>query len=361
MSIPSTVAPAVSAVQFPSKLRVLFEPHQYKVLYGGRGGMKSWGIARALLIEGAKRPIRILCARELQVSIKDSVHKLLSDQIELLGLQGEYEILQSNIRSKVGTEFSFEGIRQNTRKIKSYEGVDVCWVEEAQAVTKSSWDILIPTIRKPGSEIWISFNPELETDDTYQRWVLHPPPGAVVVEISWRDNPWFTEPMRAAKDHMQATDPDGYLNVWEGHCKLMLEGAVYAKELRVATVNGHIGSVPYEPLKPVHTFWDLGWADSTCVWFAQQVGFEIRVIDYLENSQKPIGWYLMECQNRPYIYDTFWLPPDAKAKSLGTGKSVEEIIRASGKKVRIVPRLRLEDGINAVRTMFPSIWFDKIK
>ncbi len=355
----TTPAPAGPVAQFPIKLQFLFEPHRYKVLWGGRGGSKSWGIARALLIIGKQRTIRVLCAREFQNSIKDSVHKLLSDQIAMLGMQDDYEIQLTSIKCRhTGTEFSFEGIRQNVSKIKSYEGIDVCWVEEAHAVTKTSWDILIPTVRKIGSEIWVSFNPMLETDDTYQRFVVRPPDDGVVMQIGWRDNPWFTDTMRREKDYLRVQDPDAYLNVWEGKCRVMLEGAVYANELRVATASGHITKVPYEPLKPVHVFWDLGWADSTSLWFAQLVGFEIRVIDYVENTQKPIAWYLMECQQRSYVYGDFWLPHDARAKSLGTGKSIEEIVRASGRTVRIVPRLSVEDGINATRTMFPNIWFD---
>jgi phage terminase large subunit len=154
---------AASNAQFPAKLQFLFHPQRYKVLYGGRGGAKSWGIARALLIQGTQRPLRILCARETQRSIGDSVHKLLSDQIEALGLGAFYAVQKSTILGANGTEFIFAGIRQNVSNIKSYEACDICWVEEAQTVSKSSWDVLIPTIRKTDSEIWVSFNPDLET------------------------------------------------------------------------------------------------------------------------------------------------------------------------------------------------------
>ena len=161
---------------FPDKLNVLFNPVEcrYRILYGGRGGAKSWGIARALLIKGAKTALRVLCAREFMTSMKDSVHKLLCDQIIELGLISFYEITQASIRGKNGTEFSFVGLKNNTANVKSFEGVDICWVEEAQTVSSRSWNILIPTIRKQDSEIWVSFNPELESDDTYQRFVAYP-------------------------------------------------------------------------------------------------------------------------------------------------------------------------------------------
>ena len=162
--------------RFPSKLKFLFSPMRYKGARGGRGSAKSWGFARAILILGTKKKIRVLCAREFQNSLKDSVHKLLSDQIEILGLSKYYKILENTIRGINGTEIVYTGLStQTVDSIKSFEGVDICWVEEAQVVKKKSWDLLIPTIRKPGSEIWFTFNPELDTDETYVRFVENPP------------------------------------------------------------------------------------------------------------------------------------------------------------------------------------------
>jgi len=180
--------------QFPKKLEFLFEPSRIKAIYGGRGSGKSWGVARALLIMGANKPLRILCAREVQKSIKQSVHTLLSDQIQALGLGAFYEILEAEIRGQNGTLFSFAGLATNTvESIKSFEGCDIAWVEEAQTVSKRSWDILIPTIRKPASEIWVTFNPDVDTDDTYQRFVVNPPEFAKVVKVNWSDNPRQTD------------------------------------------------------------------------------------------------------------------------------------------------------------------------
>ena len=157
---------------FPDKLRFLFQPARYKVVRGGRGSGKSWGFARSLLIQGSARTLRVLCTREVQKSIQQSVHQLLKDQIEALGLSAFYEVLATEIRGKNGTQFFFSGLSDQTAEsLKSFEGVDVCWCEEAQAISKRSWDILIPTIRKDGSEIWVSFNPQLESDETYRRFV----------------------------------------------------------------------------------------------------------------------------------------------------------------------------------------------
>lgn len=346
-------------IEFPDKLQCLFQPKRYKVLYGGRGGAKSWGIARALLLQGYEKPLRVLCARELQASIGDSVHKLLSDQIEALGLQGFYKIEKATISGVNGTVFSFEGIRHNTNKIKSYEGIDVCWVEEANKVTKSSWDILIPTIRKTGSEIWISFNPELEEDETYKRFVKNPPPNAFVVFMTYEDNPWFGQTeMLSEMEHLRLSDPDAYLNVWMGKCIAVLQGAVYGQELRQAALSGRISKVPYNPALPVETFWDLGWSDMTSIWFRQRVGFEFHYIDFYQNRLQPLNHYLKVLQDKPYLYSDHWLPHDARAHEKGSGMSVEERMRKTHK-TRIVKNISLEDGIDAGRTIFSQCWFDE--
>lgn len=348
--------------EFPEKLACLFDPPhmRFRVLFGGRGGAKSWGVARALLIKGAQAPIRVLCAREFQTSIKDSVHKLLSDQIEALGLSTFYEITQAQIRGKNGTEFNFVGLKNNVANVKSYEGVDICWVEEAQTVSRHSWNVLIPTIRKEKSEIWITFNPELETDETYQRFVIHAPDNAIVQKINWSDNPWFPETLKLEKDALKARDPAAYNVVWEGLCRQTVDGAVFAREMQMAELEGRIMRVPYDATKPVHAVFDLGWADATAIWFLQFIGMETRLIRYVEGTQKTISEYLATMQSFGYIYDTLWLPHDAENKTLAAnGRSIEEIVRAAGYKTRIIPRTPVADSINAARTMFRSCYFDR--
>lgn len=349
------------AIEFPDKLQCLFEPARYKVLYGGRGGAKSWGVARALLIQAAAKPLRILCAREFQNSISESVHALLSDQINALGLGGFYQIQNTTIKGANGSEFYFAGLRHNITKIKSFEGVDIVWCEEAQTISKSSWDTLIPTIRKEGSEIWLTFNPSLETDETYQRFVLHPPKGAIVQRLNWSDNPWFPQVLRAEKDELKERDPDAYLTVWEGHCRQTLDGAIYANEIRTATEEGRFTRVPYEASKPVHTFWDLGRADKTAIWFAQVVGFEFRIIDYYESQGHALGHYLKHLQSKPYVYGDTWLPHDAENELLASERTIAQQARAAGFTVRITPRISVADGINAARTLFGKCYFDAEK
>jgi len=350
-------------VEFIKKHQGLFSPNRYKVLYGGREGLKSWSIARALLIRGTQEqePLRILCARELQKSIKDSVHKLLSDQISLLNLSDFYTVQQASIKGQNGTEFFFEGLKLNANQIKSYEGIDRVWVEEAQAVSRASWDYLIPTIRKEGSEIWVSFNPELYEDETYQRFVVNPPEGALVVKTSWRDNPWCNPELEKDRQALRNRSEDDYLNIWEGECRQVVQGAVYAKEMRDAQNNNHIISVPYNNQRPVNTFWDLGYSDYTSIWFVQKEGFEYRVIDFYQDRLQSIQHYVNALQSKGYIYDTDYLPHDARAKQIGTGKSVEETMQGLGRKVEIVPMLSISDGIFAARSVFPTCYFDKNK
>lgn len=365
-----------NTAHFPRALRFLFDtkmpdgvtPARYKVGYGGRGGAKSWGFARALLMLGAQQPERTLCAREYQISIKQSVHKLIADQVTALKMNYLYEVQQAVIRHReIDTEFFFEGLHGNMDKIKSYERIKRCWLEEAVNVQKDSFEKLDPTLRMEGSEIWASFNPELETDYMFDRFVLRTPADAIVRKLTWRDNPWFSDVLRRQMDAMKKEDYDAYLHVWEGHTKLMLAGAVYAEQLRALRASGRVCVVPYEPTRPVDVVWDLGKRDKTGLWFVQYVGFEIRLLQYYENSQKDLDHYLEYIQaqratsGQKYIYGTMVLPHDAKAGRLGSKLTIEEqIVAVFGRKnVRVLKRFSIADGINAARTMFPLCYFDK--
>jgi phage terminase large subunit len=310
---------------------------------------------------GTQRPLRILCAREQQNSIADSVHKLLSDQIDKLGLGQFYEIQKQYIHGANGTQFSFEGLRHNISRIKSYEGIDICWVEEAEATSNASLEVLIPTIRKDDSEIWFSFNPRLKEDPIYRRFVLDPPDDTILVRMSWRDNPWFPETLRKEMETLKAKNFDAYLNVWEGECVTNLNGAVYAEEIRRCVEENRVTKVPYDATVSVDVFVDLGRRDATTLLFVQRVGFEYHIIDHYSTNLKFWGHYMEELQKRKYIYNTVYLPWDAKAKTVGTKMSIEELTREAGFRVRVVPRLAISDGINAARTIFDRCWFDEKK
>jgi phage terminase large subunit len=240
--------------------------------------------------------------------------------------------------------------------------VDIVWVEEAQTVTKKSWDTLIPTIRKDDSEIWVSFNPNLETDETYRRFIVNKPPNAIVVKVNHYDNPWFPSALKKEMESMRNSDIEAYNNVWEGACKKVVEGAIFAKELQRAEIEGRITNVPYDPIKPVHAVCDLGWSDSTAWWFVQFVGMETRLIRYLEDSQRTMTSYLSELQSFGYVYDTIWLPHDAKSKTIASaGKSISDIVRSAGFRTEVLDPVPVVDSINAARTIFPNIYIDNAK
>ncbi|MDE1828612.1 MAG: PBSX family phage terminase large subunit [Candidatus Micrarchaeota archaeon] len=350
-------------IEFPAKLQFLFGEHRYKVAHGGRGSAKSWSFARALLAIGASKRTRILCTREVQKSIKDSVHKLLSDQVEKLGLGKFYEVTQATIRGRNGTEFLFAGLSdQSAESIKSFEGVDIVWVEEAQALSDRSWTILIPTIRKEGSEIWVSFNPELDTDPTWVRFVETPPPGACVVEVNYHDNPWFPAVLEAEREHAQKTLPKAdYENIWEGKCRPTVKGAIYAEEVAAAMAAGNVCTLPYDPSLKVHLVFDLGWNDAMSIILVQRHLSQLRVIDYIEDSHKTYEWYSTELRRRTFTWGTVWMPHDAGHANPQTGKTSQQVMQELGWSVQLTPQLTVEEGIRLARRGFAQTYFDKDK
>ncbi len=358
---------ARARLEFPDWAELLFQPKRYKVLYGGRGGGKSWAVARALLVQAAKEPIRVLCTREVQKSIKDSVHRLLSDQIAAMGLGGFYEVLETEIRGKNGSVFLFAGLLQHTiDSIKSFEGVDRVWVEEAHSVSKKSWDVLIPTIRKPASEIWATFNPQLDTDEVYARFVKAEREDCTSLKVNYSENPWFPQVLEDERLHAQRTKkPAEYAYIWEGECLPAVEGAIYFDEVSAAEAEGRIRDVPHDPLLKVHAIWDLGWNDSMSIILAQRSASEIRIIDYIEDSHRTLGDYAQDLNAMKFQWGTDWLPHDGYSKDFKTGKSAQEILTAMGRNVPStldqVPRMDIEGGIKAARLVFPRIYFDKTK
>lgn len=194
----------------------LLTPQRYKCLYGGRGSGKSYAVADALLIIGLTRKIRVLCAREFQVSIKESVHALLKERIGALGLEDFYRVTRESITGRNGSNFIFKGVRHNVHSIKSMSGLTHLWIEEAQTTSAESWQVLVPTIREENSEIWVTFNPLQESDPVYQELVAKPRSNAYVERVNWDRNPYFPAVLNEERRAMQATDPDVYNHIWEG-------------------------------------------------------------------------------------------------------------------------------------------------
>jgi phage terminase large subunit len=351
--------------EFPEKFGGLFErgKYRYKVYYGGRDGAKSWSLARALLLMGAESPLRVGCFREVQDSIADSVHKLLKDQVEALGLSHFYEVLKTEIRGKNGTEFLFSGLSNETKdSLKSFEGIDIAWVEEAHTISEGSWETLDPTIRKKGSEIWVSFNPDLDTDFIYAKFIDNAPDEALVVNVNWTDNPWRSEALDNARKHMERTEPEKYAHVYMGKPNSAAAGAIYSNEME--KLGARVTNIPYDPMMKVHTIWDLGWNDQTSIIFVQRNLSEVRIIDYYEENHLSMAEHVSALNAKGYNYGTDWIPWDGaeeRYRLTDPKNSPEGILRKLQRKVAIVDKLDVESGIKKARLVFPRCYFDKAK
>lgn len=290
------------------------------------------------------------------------MHKLLGDQIQSLGLGQFYEVQRDVIKGVNGSEFIFAGLSDQTAEsVKSFEGVDIVWVEEAQAVSERSWHILTPTIRKRGSEIWVSFNPDLDTDPTWVRFVENKPDNAEVVQVNYCDNPWFHETeLEDERAHDEATLPTAeYENKWLGKCKPAVTGAIYADEVAKAQEDGRIGLFPYDPALKVFPIFDLGWNDSMSIILAQRHISSLRVIEYIEDNRKTLDWYSAELKKKNLNWGKLWLPHDGAHGDFKTGKSAEQIMRELGWDVGIIPVQPVEAGIKVARMAFNQVYIHK--
>jgi phage terminase large subunit len=223
------MSPQPAAIELADWAEALWTPSRYKALWGGRGGGKSRSVATALVLQAAQSPERILCAREVQKSIKDSVKRLLDDEIQRLGLGGFFSSTEAEIRGINGSLFIFAGLRHNVAGIKSLEGVTKVWVEEAQTISQASLNTLVPTIRAPGSELWFTWNPDKATDpiDKTFRGEHGAPPDSIVINVNHDRNPWFPDVLRAEMEFDRGRDFDKYLHVWQGEYNLNSEARVF--------------------------------------------------------------------------------------------------------------------------------------
>lgn len=353
----------------PRKLGFLLEMHPYKVAYGGRNSLKSWNFARALLILATGQELRILCTREVQESIAASVHQLLVDQIVNLGLSDLYYITDDIITcKKTGSTFHFKGLSELTvASVKSFEGFDVAWVEEAARVTKRSWQILLPTIfRTPNAEVWVSFNPELDTDETWERFVVHPPEGAVVVEMNYRDaiacGCWNDE-QEKLRQYDLIHSKNEYDNIWEGKPTSVVPGAIYTNEITDMIRDGRFRPMPYDPRLPVHRIWDLGWNDLMVVVMVQKpTPSSLVILNYFEDRFIKYSDVLLALDALRYRWGEDWLPHDGQQHDPKSGTSAFKLLKdLTGKMPKEIDKSNPEARIRAARMLFPRIYIDNTK
>lgn len=358
-------------IQASAKFRPLYIHSQldklFYVFHGGRGGGKSWEIADFLLVEGTRKKHRILCCREVQKSIKQSVHKLLSDRIQAMGLSSFYEILDTEIRGKNGTEFSFAGLLNHTvDSVKSFEGATITWIEEAQTVSAFSLSILIPTVIRTASPMIImSLNPRLPSDAVYSEYIAKERDDTICVEVNYKDNPHCPPEITKLAETMMAEDYDQYEHIYLGKPKEIADGAIYKAEFEAIRKEQRICKVPHDENLPVYTSWDLGILDSTAIWFFQIYGKEVRVIDYYEANDEPLSHYARILDDKKaqygYHYDKHFAPHDIAARDLSSGVSREQTMANLGYRMTKGARLGVDDRIEASRQMLKNCWFDAEK
>lgn len=354
-------------IDLPEYAKLLWEPARHYALYGGRGGGKSWAIADHLLIDGASRERRFGCCREIQHTIRDSVKRLLDDRIQALGLSAYYESTDKEIRGlRNNTLFTFFGLWRNPDGIKSTEGMDRVWVEEASRASQRSIDILIPTVRKDNSGLIWSWNPEYEHDAVEKmfRGPSGPPPRTIIKRVSWQDNPWFPSELREAMDAMYASDPDRAEHIYGGEYVKAVEGAYFAAEIRAARAQGRVRPLSYDPNYELRVYWDLGHNDATSVGVTQRPPGKLNFIDYCEGTGQPPSYYMNWLRQNGYSGALCVLPHDGASVHPDNPMSMsyEAQLRAAGFRVKVVPnqgRGAVMQRINVLRRLFPRIEFNE--
>ena len=335
------------------------------ILYGGRGGAKSWEIADYLLIDGIKNVNRNLCCREVQKSIKQSVHQLFKDRIKRWRLDRFYNVLETEIKGVNGTLFMYSGLLEHTADtIKSFEGCNRTWIEEAQTVSKRSLDILIPTvIRTPDCQVIMSLNPYLLTDAVWADYIQPTLDGKrddiTLINVNYTDNKHCPPELMRLAEEMKVNDYDAWLNIYAGQPKLVADGAIYKDELHKAQKDGRITSVPVDDLLPVYTVWDLGVSDSTVIWFVQVYGKEPRLVDYYEANGEGIDHYIKLIKSKGYDYGGHFAPHDIKVREFTSGVSRLETARKMGIEFMTVTNISVDDGIDATRQLLKTVWIDE--
>lgn len=356
----------MSEIQIPGAFRELFDP-QYRdyAFHGGRGGAKSHSVAGALVIQAAQRPMRIVCAREIQDSLRDSVKQLIEDKINDYGLGDHFECLDAETRGKNGSKFVYKGLWRNPDAIKSLEGADVFWGEEANRFSMRSIRLVRPTMRKPGARMIWTWNPEFDHDpiDQLFRGPAGPPPNSIVREVSWKDNPWFkNSPLLQEMEHDYKVNPSMAEHVWGGSYVTAIEGAYYASHLIKAREEGRVTFVAADPHMQLRAFWDIGTRDATAIWVAQFVGREVRVLDHYEAVGQPLGTHLQWLRSNGYEKALCVLPHDGANTNHLTANVFEDHVRQAGFETQVIKNqgkgaamLRVE----SLRRLFPQIWFNE--
>ncbi len=363
-------------VALPPKLIPVFTGEaDVRGAYGGRGSGKTRNFAkmtavRAYMWDQAGREGLILCGREFMNSLEDSSLEEIKAAIrDEPWLAPHFDIGEKYVKTASGRiHYTFSGLDRNIDSIKSKSRILLCWVDEAEPVSEEAWIKLIPTLREEDSELWVTWNPELETSSTHKRFRLSNDPRYKVIELNWRDNPRFPSILERQRLRDKEERPEQYEHIWEGAFKTAIEGAYYAQALITAKEAGRITNLALDPLMTVRAYWDIGGtgakADAVAIWVCQFIGQKINALDYYEAKGQPLATHLAWLRKRGYGEAYCILPHDGANAEKVYDVTYEGAIRSAGFDVRSIPNqgtgaaaMRIEAG----RRLFPRIWFDEQK
>lgn len=358
----------------PPKLVPVFEGEaRYRGAYGGRGSAKTRSFALMTAVRGymwsqAGEEGIILCGREYMNSLADSSLEEIKAAIRSVPwLDAHYEIGETYVRTRCRRiRYEFAGLRHSLDSIKSKARIKLLWVDEAEPVSETAWAKAIPSVREHDSEVWLTWNPERRNSPTHKRFRENPPAGAKIVELNWRDNPWFPKVLDDERLGDQERRPGSYDHVWEGDFVSVVEGAYFASHLTQAKAQGRIGFFAADPLMTLRAHWDIGGtgakADACAIWISQFIGGEVRVLDYYEAVGQPLSAHVAWLRSKGYERAQCVLPHDGATNDKVHAVSYESALRQAQMDVRVIPNMgagAANARIEAVRRLFPSIRFNE--
>jgi phage terminase large subunit len=345
----------------------------YRGAYGGRGSAKTRSFAKMAAVWGLKFASAgqkgvIVCGREFMNSLDESSLAEVKAAIESEPwLFDAYDVGEKYVRTKDrAIEFAFIGLRHNLDSIKSKARIRLLWVDEAEPVSETAWHKADNTVREEGAEVWVTWNPERSNSATHKRFRENPPPNSKIVELNYRDNPWFPKTLDIKRQNDFEKRPDQYTHIWDGDFVTAVEGAYYAKDLALAKEQGRIGRVAKDPLMTVRAIWDIGGtgakADACSIWICQFIGKEIRWLDYYEAVGQPLSAHVQWLRDRGWGKALCVLPHDGATNDKVYDVSYESALQDAEFETLVVPnqgkgaaKMRIE----AARRLFPSMWFNE--
>lgn len=360
-------------IQLPPKLIPVFlGDADFRGAYGGRGSAKTRSFAKMSAVRGYQwsqtgEEGLIVGGREFMNSLDESsMAEIKAAILSEEWLADHYDIGEKYIRTRDRRiEYDFIGLRHNIDSVKSKARIRLLWVDEAEPVTDTAWEKTIPSVREEDAEIWVTWNPESKTSATHNRFRVNPPSRSKIVELNWRDNPWFPAILDRRRKENQRDRPDSYEHIWEGGFRTHYEGAYFAAQLSEARARGRIGAVVADPLMTLRAFWDIGGtgakADLTAIWIAQFVGQSILVLDYYEAQGQPLATHVNWLRDHGYGRALCVLPHDGAHSEKVFDASYEGALKQAGFEVTVVPNQGAGAAmarVEAARRLFPRIWFN---